>query len=74
MRLWSVNGTYAFSRSLHDITLIIALNTSDSPQDLHVHYDAQRHPHAVFGEASDMVIADGRLKFKIPARSGVVLK
>jgi glycosidase len=73
-RLWSVNGTYAFSRSLHNITLIIALNTSDSPQEVNITYGAQRHPNAVFGDASDMSIADGRLKFKIPARSGVVLK
>jgi glycosidase len=73
-RLWSANGTYAFSRSLDADTLVVAFNTSEAPQQAEVTYEAQQPPRAVFGEASDISVADGRLKFKIPARSGVVLK
>jgi glycosidase len=73
-RLWSADGTYAFSRSLHDITLITALNVSESPQEVQIGYEGQRHPNPVFGEATDLTVADGRLRFKLPARSGVVLK
>jgi hypothetical protein len=73
-RLWSTNGTYAFSRSLHDITLFTALNVSDSPQELRIRYEALRHPNVVFGNASDFAVSDGHLNFKIPARSSVVLK
>jgi glycosidase len=73
-RLWSVNGTYAYSRSLHDITLIVALNVSDSPQELRIKYDRLRHPNVVFGSASDFEVSDGQLKFKLPARTGAVLK
>jgi cyclomaltodextrinase / maltogenic alpha-amylase / neopullulanase len=73
-RLWSANGTYVFSRSLHGITLFTALNVSEAPQEVHITYEALRHPHVVFGEASDISVSDGRLRFKIPARYGVVLK
>ncbi|RPJ28572.1 MAG: alpha-amylase [Chloroflexi bacterium] len=73
-RLWSADGTYAFSRSLDGNTLFIALNTSESPQQAEVTYGAQNPPQAVFGKASDISVNDGRLRFKIPARSGVVLK
>lgn len=73
-RLWSADGTYAFSRSLEGETFVIALNASESPQQAEVTYEAQRSPQAVFGEASDLSVADGRLKFKIAPRSGVVLK
>jgi neopullulanase len=73
-RLWSANGTYAFSRSLDGNTFVIALNTSESPQQAEVNYEGKKPPKAVFGDASDVSIRDGRLKFKIPARCGVVLK
>jgi glycosidase len=73
-RLWSANGTYAFSRSLDGNTLVIALNTSESPQQAEVSYEGKKPPKTVFGEAFDISVRDGRLKFKIPARCGVVLK
>jgi neopullulanase len=73
-RLWSANGTYAFSRSLGDDTLVVALNASESPQQVAVIYEAQTSPTTVFGHASDISVSENRLKFKIPARSGVMLK
>jgi cyclomaltodextrinase len=73
-RLWSADGTYAFSRSLDGNTFIIALNTSEAPQQAEVMYEAQDPPRAIFGEASDISVSDGRLRFKVAARSGVVLK
>jgi hypothetical protein len=53
---------------------VIALNASESPQEAIVAYDAKGKPTVVFGEAHDFSINDGRLKFKLPARCGVVLK
>lgn len=73
-RLWSANGIYAFSRSYERKTFIVALNVSESPQQAHVTYEAQKSPKAVFGEASNMSVEDGRLRFTVPARSGVMLK
>lgn len=71
-RLWSANGVYAYSRTLGDKTLVVALNVSGSPQQVHITYEAGRSPKPVFGEASDVSV-DGHLKFTVPARSGVVL-
>jgi len=73
-RLWSADGTYAFSRSLDGNTFVVALNASDSPQGAEVTYELKNSPKAVFGAASDISVNDGRLKFKIPARCGVVLQ
>jgi cyclomaltodextrinase / maltogenic alpha-amylase / neopullulanase len=73
-RLWSADGTYAFSRTLEDDTLVVALNVSESPQQAEVTYGGVKMPKVVFGEASDISVGNGRLKFKIPARCGVVLK
>lgn len=72
-RLWSANGTYAFSRSLDGRTFVVAVNVSDSPQQIHVTYEAKKVPNPVFGKASDITV-DERLRFTIPARSGVVLR
>jgi len=73
-RLWSDHGVYAFSRSHEDKTFVVALNASESPQQVHVTYDAETKPKPIFGEASEISISDGRLMFTIPPRSGVVLK
>jgi neopullulanase len=73
-RLWSADGTYAFSRSLDGDTFVVALNTSESPQQAEVTYEGKKNPKAVFGEASDISMNDHLLKFRIPARSGVMLK
>lgn len=72
-RLWSANGVYAFSRSLDGHTYIIALNASESPQQAEVQYEG-KHPRVIFGEASNISLSDQRLRFTIPARSGVMLK
>jgi len=72
-RLWSDRGVYAFSRSFEGKTFIAAVNVSESPQQIHVTYEAKKSPKPVFGEASEISV-DDRLHFTIPARSGVVLK
>ena len=73
-RLWSADGVYAFSRSFEGKTFIVALNVSESPQQAHVTYEARKSPKPVFGEASEIFVEGGRLRFTIPARSGVVLR
>ena len=72
-RLWSADGVYAYSRSFEGKTFVVAVNVSESPQQVHVTYEAKKSPQAVFGGADDISV-DGRLKFTVPARSGVVLK
>ena len=72
-RLWSVDGIYAFSRSLDGKTFIVAMNSSESPQHADVMYEPKQIPEVLFGAASEFSITDGRLKFAVPARSGVVL-
>jgi len=80
-RLWSANGVYAYSRSFEGKTFIVALNVSDSPQQIQVTHEApaprraatRKGPQAVHGMAHDISL-DERLNFTIPARSGVVLK
>jgi cyclomaltodextrinase / maltogenic alpha-amylase / neopullulanase len=73
-RLWSDHGVYAFSRSHEGKTFVVALNASESPQQIQVTYEAKRSPKPVFGEASEISVADGQLTFTVPPRSGVVLK
>jgi neopullulanase len=72
-RLWSADGVYAFSRTFEGKTFVVALNVSESPRQVHVTHEAGKNPKPVFGEASE-ISTDGRLKFTIPPRSGVVLK
>ncbi len=72
-RLWSANGVYAYSRSFEGKTFVVALNVSEKPEQVHLPYEAQKTPRAVFGNASDISL-DGGLKFTIPPRSGVILK
>ena len=76
-RLWSANGVYAYSRTFEGKTFIVALNVSDENQQIHVTHEApaetKKGPQAVLGSAHDISV-DERLKFTIPARSGVVLK
>ena len=73
-RLWSADGLYAFSRSLNGETFVVAMNASESPQQAEVPYEAGVDPQALFGEPSGLQVREGRLKFTIPARSGIVLK
>jgi neopullulanase len=73
-RLWSEHGVYAFSRTYEGKTFVVALNASESPQNIHVTYETKKSPKPVFGDASEISIVDGRLNFTIPPRSGVVLK
>jgi cyclomaltodextrinase / maltogenic alpha-amylase / neopullulanase len=72
-RLWSTDGVYAFSRSFEGETFVVALNASESAQHVQVANEAGQSPQPVFGEASNLVV-DGKLRFTIPSRSGVVLK
>lgn len=72
-RLWSANGVYAFSRTLDGKTFIVALNVSESPQQVHLTFDASKSPKVLFGEASEISV-NGRLWFTVPPRSGVILK
>ena len=73
-RLWSADGIYAFSRSLDVKTVVVGMNASDSPQRAEVAYEAGSAPNVAFGQATDVQVQEGRLRFKIPARSGVVLE
>lgn len=73
-RLWSANGTYVFSRSLEGKTFVVGLNVSETPQTVHVMYEAGKAPKPLLGEASEISIREGRLWFTIPPRSGVMLK
>ena len=72
-RLWSADGTYAFSRTLDRETFIIALNASESPGQAEIAYEGE-NPEPIFGRVSEFSLNEGQLKFSIPARSGVVLK
>ena len=53
---------------------MIALNASDSPQEARVTYGGNENGKVVFGDASDISVSEGFLKFKVLARSGVMLK
>jgi len=72
-RLWSADGVYAFSRNLDDKSIVVALNSSDSTQQVHVTYEPKKTPKPVFGDASEISLND-RLHFTVPPRSGVALK
>jgi glycosidase len=72
-RLWSADGTYAFSRSLEGKTFVVALNSSEKQQRANVSFGANEMPQILFGKASDISHADGRLNFSLPARSGAIL-
>ena len=72
-RLLAMDSIYCYARSLEEDTLIVGMNASESPQQFDVAYEAKKIPQAVFGNASDLSVSDGRLRFTIPARSGVVL-
>jgi cyclomaltodextrinase / maltogenic alpha-amylase / neopullulanase len=73
-RFWSAEGVYAFGRSLDGESVVVALNTSQEPQPIEVPHEAKKNPKVVFGQPSNITIVESRLKFKVPARSGVVLK
>ncbi|MBI5932616.1 MAG: glycoside hydrolase family 13 protein [Chloroflexi bacterium] len=72
-RLWSADGVYAFGRAHAGESLVVAFNASESPRPLEVSYEAKRKPKALFGQPSDIESKGGKVKFTIPARSGVVL-
>jgi neopullulanase len=74
-RLWSANGTYAFSRSLEGSTFVMALNASGTDSEVAVNYEeGMKWPEVIFGEASNISISEGRLRFRIPPRCGAMLK
>jgi neopullulanase len=73
-RLLAKDGIYCYSRSLEEDTLIVGMNASESPQPIEVTVEAKKTPQAVLGKVSDFTVSDGRLRFTVPARSGVVFK
>jgi cyclomaltodextrinase / maltogenic alpha-amylase / neopullulanase len=72
-RLWSADGVYAFGRAHEGESLVVAFNTSDEPRQIEVQSEAKRKPKALFGRPSEVESTSGKLRFAIPARSGVVL-
>ncbi len=72
-RLWSADGVYAFGRAHEGESLVVALNASESPRQVEVQYEAKRKPKALFGAPSEVELSHGKLRFVIPARSGVVI-
>jgi hypothetical protein len=54
-------------------TLVIAMNASESARQAQVRFDA-KDPKVIFGQASNITVGDGHVKFTIPARSGAILK
>ena len=73
-RLFAVDGVYCYSRTYEDRTFNVALNSSESPQQVEIPYEARKNPKTVFGEVSNIDIKDGRLQFTIPERSGAVIR
>lgn len=72
-RLWSADGVYAFGRAHASESLVVAFNASGGPRQIEVRYEAGKKPKALFGQPSEVEARDGKLKFVIPARSGVTL-
>jgi cyclomaltodextrinase len=73
-RLWSADHIYAFSRSFEGKTIVVAMNASESPQQAKVAFETGGEPEIVFGEASEISAEEGQLKFRVPARSGVIFR
>ncbi len=73
-RLWATDGVYAFRRAHADESLVVAVNASESPQPVEVKGEAKREVKAAFGQASDVSVSEGRVKFVLPPRSGAVLR
>jgi len=79
-RLWSADGVYAFGRALDVETLhatsllVVALNASDEPRQVEVQSEAKKKPKALFGQPSEIESKNGKLRFTVPARSGVVIE
>jgi neopullulanase len=72
-RLWSADGVYAFGRAYDGETLVVAFNVSEEPRTIEVQYEAKKQPKPLFGHPSDVTRTDGKLRFIVPARNGVVL-
>ncbi len=72
-RLWSADGVYAFGRAHEGESLVVAFNASESPRTLEVPHEAKKKPKALFGHPSEVETKGSKLKFIIPARSGVTL-
>jgi neopullulanase len=73
-RLLAMDGLYCYSRTHEDQSLIVGLNASESPHRIEIPHEAQEHPNAILGSVADISVEENRLRFTIPARSGVVLK
>jgi neopullulanase len=73
-RLFAEHGVYAFARFGADRELIVALNASDEPRQATVPREAKGKPKVVFGQATEIAAADGKLKFTLPPRGGIVFR
>jgi cyclomaltodextrinase len=72
-RLWSADGVYAFGRALEGESLVVAMNASDEPRQIEVQSEAKKKLNALFGQPAEVESKNGKLRFTVPARSGVVL-
>jgi len=73
-RLFAEDGVCAFARVQADRELIVALNVSDEPRQAEVPREAKGKPKVVFGQAAEIAVADGKLKFILPPRGGIVFR
>jgi neopullulanase len=72
-RLWSADGVYAFGRAHEGEALVVAFNASEEARTLEVQVEAKKKPKALFGHPSEIEAKGGKVKFTVPARSGVVI-
>ncbi|RJP55082.1 MAG: alpha-amylase [Anaerolineaceae bacterium] len=72
-RLWSADGVYAFGRAHEGESLVAAFNASEETRTLEVQHEAKRKPKALFGQPSEIKSDNGKVRFTIPPRSGVVI-
>ncbi len=72
-RLWNTDYVYAFRRILNDETIVVAFNTSLELRTIEVPYENNKEPIVLFGQFSTANALNGKLKFTIPGRSGVVI-
>jgi hypothetical protein len=49
------------------------MNASDEPRQIEVQSEAKKKLNALFGQPAEVESKNGKLRFTVPARSGVVL-
>jgi cyclomaltodextrinase len=68
--LYSDDAVYCFERSLETGTIVVALNTAETPRTVEINISASEL-RCMFGHAE--ILSSPILKIEIPARTGVVL-